>query len=331
VTEKVSVVIPNWNGARWLPLCLDSLEKQTFTDFVVYVVDNGSTDTSVALIKTTYPDVILIENDENLGFAGGINCGFRVATGELIVALNNDVETDPHWLEVMVKTMDAYPLAGSGASQLMDFKHRDIVDSLGDGFLPIGLSTKAWSATRYPPDGLKVQEIQSACAAASVYRKSMLDRIGLFDEDFFAYMEDIDLGLRAQRAGYRCIFIPGAIVYHIGSATSGGTASSFSVRQTVSNTYQVILKNVPTILVPIYLTLTLALHIFALIASFFGGKFQWVADNRRSVLQGLRDAAKEAPNSLKKRHKMKGQKSQSTAGFLRVTRQVMRFCPTNTE
>ena len=91
MAEKISVVIPNWNGAHWLETCLDSLAKQTFTDFRIYVVDNGSTDGSVALLKSKYPDVVVIENAENLGFAGGINCGFRAAEGELIVALNNDV------------------------------------------------------------------------------------------------------------------------------------------------------------------------------------------------------------------------------------------------
>ncbi len=329
MAEKVSVVIPNWNGASWLPLCLDSLQRQTFRDFKVYIVDNGSTDGSVELIKTGYPDVAIIKNEKNLGFAGGINCGFRVATGDLIVALNNDVETDPDWLTVMVRTMDTYPHAGSGASQLMDFRDRDIVDSLGDGFLPIGISIKAWSGANYPPQGLQVQEIQSPCAAASVYRKSMLDRIGLFDEDFFAYMEDIDLGLRAQRAGYRSIFIPGAIVYHIGSATSGGTASAFSIRQTVTNTYQVILKNVPLPLLPIYIVLTLATHLFTLGASFIPGKLDWVAKNRRSVGLGLINAVRAIPSSLKKRNEMRSLRTQTTSGFISMTRETWRFRPSN--
>ncbi|WP_292295136.1 glycosyltransferase family 2 protein [Marivita sp.] len=327
MAEKVSVVIPNWNGARWLPLCLDSLQRQTFRDFKVYVVDNGSTDGSVELIKSGYPNITIIENEENLGFAGGINCGFRAAAGELIVALNNDVETDPDWLAVMVGTMDAHPHAGSGASQLMDFRDRDVVDSLGDGFLPIGISIKAWSGARYPLQGLEVQEIQSPCAAASVYRKAMLDRIGLFDEDFFAYMEDIDLGLRAQMAGYRCIFIPGAVVYHIGSATSGGTASAFSIHQTVANTYRVILKNVPLPLLPIYVTLTLSTHLFALAASAIPGKLDWVAQNRRSVGRGLINAVRAIPNSLKKRHKMQHLRTQTTSNFIEVTRGTWSFKP----
>ncbi|MGB7240816.1 MAG: glycosyltransferase family 2 protein [Sulfitobacter sp.] len=327
MAEKISVVIPNWNGAKWLPLCLDSLARQSFSDFRVYVVDNGSTDGSVELIKTNYPDHVVIENATNLGFAGGINCGFRAAKGALIVALNNDVETDPNWLAVMVAAMDDNPQAGFGASQLMDFKDRRVVDSLGDGFLPIGLSIKAWSRATYPPQGLSVHEVQSACAAASVYRKSMLDRIGLFDEDFFAYMEDIDLGLRAQMAGYRCIFIPGAIVYHIGSATSGGTASAFSIRQTVQNTYSVILKNVPLSLVPVYVVLTLGFHLAMLIGSFLTRKLDWVARNRGAVVAGLIKAARAAPDSLRKRAKMRNLRTQSTADFIAVTRKAMRFAP----
>jgi len=323
--EKVSVVIPNWNGAHWLEICLESLGAQTFRDFQVYVVDNGSTDNSVELLKTGYPDVTVVENSENLGFAGGINAGFAVARGELIIALNNDVETDPHWLEVIVNVMDANPDVGMAASQLMDFTNRDIVDSLGDGFFPFGLSFKAWSGKLYPEAGLPIREIQSPCAAASVYRAELLQNVGYFDEDFFAYMEDIDLGLRAQSAGYKCIFIPGAKVFHIGSATSGGTASAFSIRKTVRNTYQVILKNVPILLLPIYLTLTVAMHLTVLIFSLVPGAPAWMAENRRAMLQGLADAVREAPNSLNKRKSFGKDRKQSTWEFVRITYSTWRF------
>ena len=325
MAEKISVVIPNWNGKHWLKTCLDSLSAQRFTDFRTYVVDNGSTDGSAAFIRENYPEVILIENAENLGFAGGMNRGFSEARGELLIALNNDVETDPLWLETIAEVMDANPQAGSGASQLMDFEARDVVDSLGDGYFPFGLSFKAWSGSTYPVQGLPVREIQSPCAAASVYRREMLDRIGLFDEDFFAYMEDIDLGLRAQSAGYGCIFIPGAKVFHIGSATSGGTASAFSMKLTVRNTYQVILKNVPTILLPVYLALTLLLHLGVLFFSLFLSKSNWIAKNRRAVFQGISEALKEAPNSLRKRRKINLTRRQSTMEFIRITWRTFRF------
>lgn len=319
MAEKVSVVIPNWNGARWLRVCLDSLYLQTYKDFKVYVVDNGSTDNSVSLMETEYPWVHIIRNTENLGFAGGMNSGIVVTQGELIVALNNDTETDANWLSVLVETMDKHPNAGTGASQLMDFTDRDIIDSLGDGYLPIGTSFKVGAGRKYVPENNSVRKVQSACAAASVYRRKMLDEIGLYDEDFFAYMEDIDLGLRAQAAGYDCIFIPNAKVYHMGSATSGGTASAFSIRQTVCNTYQVILKNVPTLLIPLYITLTLSAQFSALIVSYIPGKLDWLSKNRSAFWAGLRAAINESPHSIRKRRGLKSLRRQGLRDFVRVT------------
>lgn len=315
--EKISVVIPNWNGARWLPTCLDSLARQSFRDFKIYVVDNGSTDGSVTLMETRYPDVEVIQNSENLGFAGGMNVGFRAAQGELLAALNNDVEVDSEWLAVVARTMDACPQAGFAASQLMDFQNRNIIDSLGDGFYPFGLSFKIGAGKTYRATDEKVLEIQSACAAASIYRSSMLQEIGLFDTDFFAYMEDIDLGLRAQMAGYNCIFIPGAKVFHIGSATSGGQASAFSIRLTVRNTYQVILKNVPLVLVPVYVLLTLLAQIAALLVSFVPGKLDWLAKHRNALLKGWGGALMAAPGSLKKRASFRHLRKRGSRDFLR--------------
>jgi GT2 family glycosyltransferase len=324
LAEKVSVVIPNWNGAHWLRPCLDSLKLQTYDDFKVYVVDNGSEDNSVVLMETEYPWVQIIRNSENLGFAGGMNSGICVAQGELIVALNNDTEVAADWLSVLVAAMDANPNAGTGASQLMDFKDRCIIDSLGDGYLPIGTSFKVGAGRKYSSETMPVREVQSACAAASVYRQNMLEEIGLFDEDFFAYMEDIDLGLRAQSAGYDCIFIPNAKVFHIGSATSGGTASAFSIRQTVCNTYQVIIKNVPTILVPVYVILTFCAQITALLISFFPGKLDWLAKNRHAFWAGIWNAMQESPKSFRKRRAFKPLRRRGLKDFVGVTFATMR-------
>ena len=301
MAEKISVVIPNWNGARWLAPCLDSLKAQSFRDFRVYVVDNASEDGSLALLRESYPWVKVIRNSRNLGFAGGMNAGIARAEGELIAALNNDTVTDPLWLAALAAAMDAHPEAGLGASRLLDFSDRSVIDSFGDGFLPWGLSFKAGAGCRDRAEPLPVMPIQSACAAASVYRAEMLRRIGGFDEDFFAYMEDIDLGLRAQSAGYECIFIPEARVYHIGSATSGGAASAFSIRHTVRNAYLVTLRNVPAPLVPVYLSLTLAAHLAALAASFLPGRLDWLARHRGPALAGIGDALRLARTSLKKR------------------------------
>lgn len=319
MSEKISIVIPNWNGEKWLACCLDSLRKQSFQDFHVYVVDNGSVDGSVSLLETSYPEVSVIRNDTNLGFAGGINRGFSKAKGALIVALNNDVEAHPDWLHRIDEAMDGDSEAGFAASQLLDFKKRSIIDSLGDGYLPCGLSFKIGAGRMESRAPKRPVEVQSACAAASVYRASMLSEIGFFDEDFFAYMEDIDLGLRAQRAGYRCIYVPDAKVYHIGSATSGGTASAFSLRQTVRNTYRVMWKNLPLPLLPVYLAMTFLFHIFVLIFSFIPVAPDWLRGNRGAVFQGLYSAICDTPKSLRKRRNLRALQRQGAGRFLLIT------------
>jgi GT2 family glycosyltransferase len=315
--ETVSVIIPNWNGEQLLRACLDSLRKQTYLDFVVYVVDNGSIDKSILLLEQEYPETILLRHTENLGFSAAINTGIEQSHGRFIAALNNDTEVHPSWLETIVTAMDAHTEAGFCASQLMDFVNRETIDSLGDGFYPFGVSFKIGSGRICSVN--EVCGIQSACAAASVYRRSMLEKIGLFDPDFFAYMEDIDLGLRAQMAGYRCIFIPGAIVYHMGSASSGGKASDFSVRLTTQNTYQVILKNVPAILLPFYLLSTLGSQLIALLLGLVLGKPQSLREHRRAFFLGLWGALKESRNSLKKRRSLSRIRSESTYRFIKTT------------
>ncbi len=327
LAEAISVIIPNWNGAGFLPACLDSLAAQSYRDFRVYVVDNGSTDGSVALLRSRYPWVEVVALPENQGFAGGMNRGFEAAGGALLIALNNDVECDPDWLRTVADAMQAHPEAGLAASQLMDFKDRTVVDSLGDGFMPYGLSIKAWSGQIYPDSGLPVRKIQSPCAAAAVYRREIIETLGGYDEDFFAYMEDIDLGLRAGRAGHACIFIPGARVYHIGSATSGGGSSAFSMRLTVRNTYQVIVLNVPWPLVPVYICLTATMHLGALAVSFLPGRFDWIARNRGAVLSGLGAAVAEMPRSLRKRRARAAPVRQSLAAFVATTQETYRFRP----
>ncbi|RKF14744.1 glycosyltransferase family 2 protein [Roseovarius spongiae] len=325
MSEHVSVVIPNWNGERWLPTCLNSLRRQSYGDFRVYVVDNGSTDGSVALMRRDYPEVEIVESAENLGFAGGMNLGFEAARGDLLVALNNDVETDPEWLATLVAAMEAAPGIGLAASQLMDFADREVIDSLGDWFNPLGLSRKVGAGQRAGELGERPVPIQTPCGAASVYRRELLDEIGAFDEDFFAYMEDVDLGLRALFAGHDCVFVPGARVYHIGSATSGGSASAFTIRQTVCNTYQVTLKNLPLPLLPVWIVTTLGVHVGALLLSFLPIAPRWLSRNRAAVLRGLGAALRQAPESLRKRRDMRNLRRRGSGAFLRSIQQSMAF------
>jgi GT2 family glycosyltransferase len=237
-----SVVIPNWNGAHHLPVCLDALGAQTYPYIEVILVDNGSTDGSQMLVKEQYPQVRLLALESNLGLTGGNNAGFRMARGEILISLNNDTEAHTGFVEALVTTLQAYPEAGMAASKMLLFDQRDHIHSAGDGYgtdgIPFNRGVWEKDEGQYDDPGW----IFGGCGGAVAYRRSMLDDIGLFDEGFFMYCEDVDLNWRAQLAGWRCWYTPQAIVYHKLSATGGGSIASY---YTGRNTLWVIAKNYP--------------------------------------------------------------------------------------
>ncbi len=242
MTPRVSVVIPNWNGESLLPTCLEALRGQTYKDFQVVVMDNASTDSSRRLLQEDYPEVRVIELSRNLFFAGACNAGIRLTETELIALLNNDTEAEPRWLEELITALDANPQAGMATSKLLLFDRRDTIQSAGDFYRTSGVpgNRGVWEKDngRY----CEVSEVFGACGGAAIYRRSMLDDIGLFDEDFRGYCEDVDLSFRAQLAGYRCIFAPEARVYHRLSATGGGPVASFLCGRNFVN---VVIKDMP--------------------------------------------------------------------------------------
>jgi GT2 family glycosyltransferase len=240
---RVSVIIPNWNGAYHLPTCLDALRQQTFRDFEVILVDNASTDGSRELVETQYPEVRLVTMPRNRFFSGAVNAGIQEARGEIIVLLNNDTEADHRWLEELVAALDAHPEAGMAASKLRLFDRRQVIHSAGDTYGRDGIpgNRGVWEEDHGQYDGDRW--VFSPCGGAAAYRRDMLDDIGLMDEDFVAYCEDVDLGFRAQLRGYRCLFVPTAIVYHRLSATGGGPLASYYCGRNFIN---VLIKDMPT-------------------------------------------------------------------------------------
>jgi GT2 family glycosyltransferase len=237
-----SVIIPNWNGEKHLPACLDALRAQTFRVFEVIVVDNASQDGSLRLLAEKYPDARVVQMAENRFFSGAVNAGVNVARGEVIVLLNNDTEADPHWLEELKKALDEHPEAGMAASKLRLFDRRTVLHSAGDFYRRDGVpgNRGVWEEDAGQYDG-SIWTF-SACAAAAAYRRYMLDHIGLLDEDFYGYCEDVDLAFRAQLMDYRCLFVPSAIVYHKLSATGGGPIASYYCGRNFIN---VIVKDMP--------------------------------------------------------------------------------------
>ncbi len=223
----VSVVIPNWNGARHLPVCLESLRSQTYSHIETIVADNGSSDGSLELLAERYPWVQVLALGKNRGFAGACNAGIRAAHGEFIALLNNDTEADPRWLEEVVAAFGRHPEAGIVASKMLLFDQRDTFHTAGDFYRLDGIpgNRGVWEKDVGQYD--REEYVFSACGGSAVYRKAMLDQIGLLDEDFFFSCEDVDLAWRAQLAGWRCVYAPRAVVYHKLSATGGGPTASF--------------------------------------------------------------------------------------------------------
>lgn len=250
----VSVIIPNWNGAALLPACLDSLRAQTYRRLEIIVVDNASTDESVALVRERYPEVRLVVLSENRGLTGGVNAGIRSATGGIIALLNNDAEAEPGWVAALVETLEAHPEAGSAASKMLLYDRRDVLNSAGDTYSLEGIPGNRGVWERDVGQYDRDIEVFGACGGAAAYRRAMLEEIGLFDEELFMYCEDVDLAWRAQIAGYHCVFAPQARVYHRLSATGGGPLASF---YTGRNTLLVIAKDYPPALLQRYWPLVL--------------------------------------------------------------------------
>ncbi|MFQ3535716.1 MAG: glycosyltransferase family 2 protein [Aggregatilineales bacterium] len=244
-TLLFSVVIPNWNGLAHLPTCLAALRTQTYPCIEAIVVDNASTDGSQAFIQAQFPEVRLIELPENRGFTGACNAGLRAAHGAILALLNNDTEADPHWVEEVVACFARHPEAGLVASKMLLFDRRDTLHTAGDFYT---LDGRAGNRGVWQHDAGQFEReeyVFSACGGAAAYRRTMLDQIGLLDDDFFFSLEDVDLAWRANLADWRCVYAPRAIVYHKLSATGGGVTASFYDGR---NALWVIAKNYPAFL-----------------------------------------------------------------------------------
>jgi GT2 family glycosyltransferase len=223
---RVSIIIPNWNGAAHLPVCLNALRAQTFRDFEVIVADNASTDDSLALLARDYPEARAIRLDRNLGFTGACNAGLRAARGEILILLNNDTEADPRWLDEVLAAFERHPQAGIVASKMLLFDRRNVLHTAGDLFRVNG--TPANRGVWETDNGQYAEgPVFSANGGSAAYRRAMLDQIGLLDDDFFYSCEDADLAWRAQLAGWPAIYAPRAVVYHRLSASGGGATASF--------------------------------------------------------------------------------------------------------
>jgi GT2 family glycosyltransferase len=239
----ISVIIVNWNGKHLLSECLDTLRAQTRPADEILVVDNGSSDGSQAMVRECYPDVTLIELRDNKGFSVANNIGIRRARGDYVALLNNDLALDQGWISLMAAALDADPSLGSCACKMLCYDRRGIIDSAGINVRSNGAGRNRGLCERDAEPYDRPARVFGACAGAAMYRASMFRDIGVFDEDFHIYFEDIDLAFRAQLAGYECLYVPQAVAYHHGSASGSRLGKKYFY--VARNSLLVILKNMP--------------------------------------------------------------------------------------
>lgn len=292
----VVLVILNWNGRRYLEPCLRSVFAQEFRDFTVILVDNGSTDGSAELVRARFPQVHLIENSENRGFAAANNQAILSSSSEFVATLNNDTEVEPEWLGALVQAMEADPRIGMGASKMLLADRRNVIEATGIAVDKAGIAWNVAGGNADRPGEATPTLVFGPCAGAALYRRAMLDDIGLFDEDFFAYLEDVDLAWRAQWAGWRCVYAPGAIVYHVHSATAR-EGSYFKNRLLGRNKIWTLCKNYPFPPLLWYAPLVLAYDLMAVMYAIAAGR-------GRGAVQGRISALAEIPRMLTKRRQI---------------------------
>ena len=253
---KTTVVIPNYNGRNYLQDCLTSLFEGSEVPAII-VVDNGSADESAAMVKERFPMVKLIALPENRGFSAAVNIGIREAGTEYVFLLNNDTVVLKDTIEELEAAMERHPKAFSVAAKMLQMKNPELIDSAGDFYCASGWAF-ARGKDRKNEAFSKETSVFSACAGAALYRKAVFEKIGDFDENHFAYLEDLDVGYRARIAGYDNIYCPSAVVYHVGSGTSGSKYNSFKVRLAARNSVYLNYKNMPAIQLAVNLVPILA-------------------------------------------------------------------------
>ncbi len=238
---RSTIIIPNYNGMAYLENCLASLRGEPAR---VIVVDNGSTDGSRELVQEKFPKVRLISLDRNYGFCRAVNRGMEVSETTYVILLNNDTEAQPGFVKALEKAMDGDERVFSGAARMVRMDAPSRIDDAGDYYCALGW---AFAAGRDKPaeNYDAPREIFSACGGACIYRRRILQKIGMLDENHFAYLEDVDLGYRARLYGFRNLYVPGAVVRHAGSASSGSRYNAFKAELTARNSVYLAYKNMP--------------------------------------------------------------------------------------
>lgn len=300
MSTEVSIIIVNFNGERYLKRCLTSVLAQTYPNFEVILVDNGSTDGSVVLVREQFPSVQIIEAGENLGFAKANNVGIQATDARYVATLNNDTWVELDWLAQLISVMESDPRIGTCASKMLFAHQPEIINSAGVNVDPVGI---AWDRLGGVPETQDVREpidVFAACAGAALYRRAVLEDVGLFDEDFFIYLEDVDLSWRSQLMSWRTVYVPQARVYHVHSGTTR-EASPFKNFHLARNKVWMVVKNYPSPQFWLYLPLILLYDLGSI-------PYSLLARGETAALCGRLAAFRHLPAVWRKRREIQGRR-----------------------
>lgn len=310
--NNVAVLLVNWKSSALLIPCLESIFGQESIPAGVFVLDNGGEDPIPAEVQERFPSVQFFNTDKNIGFAAGNNLLFRETEGyEWVALINPDVYLEADWLSCMLGAAKAHPDYSFFTSLLLQAKQPDLIDGEGDLLHMSGLAWRKYHGQKLIPCRPESREVFSACAAAALCRRDAFLAVGGFDEDFFCYCEDVDLGFRMRLLGHRCLFVPEAKAFHVGSATTGGHHSDFAVYHGHRNLVWTYVKNMPGVLFWMLLPFHAALNIMTIFFFVFSGKAGLILRAKRDALLGI-------PRMWKKRKEIQKNRKVSCFEIWRV-------------
>jgi GT2 family glycosyltransferase len=308
--QTVTVIVVNWNSGGLLAECMRHLSAQTIPPDRIMVVDNASHDDS-ARSAEAFANVTVLKMSANLGFAGGNNAALRQCDTEFVALLNPDAFPEPDWLRHLLRAASERQDASAFGSRQLCHENTEILDGLGDSYHMSGLVWRQGYRSRQKVEDLVPREIFSPCAAAALYRRQALADIGGFDEDYFCYVEDVDLGFRLRLAGHKALYVPDAVVRHVGSATTGGQNGDFSVYHGHRNLVWTFAKNMPGVL----FWLLLPVHLLANLAMVV--RFT-TRGQSKAILHAKWDAIKDLPKMWAKRRAIQAQRVAEIGDIWRV-------------
>lgn len=313
-SSKVSIIVLNWNGKQNTINCLESLKLTTYPHYDTIIVDNGSTDGSLEYFKDKYPDIKLIENGKNLGFAEGNNVAIKeiLKRNEIkyIALLNNDTLVKPDWLEHLIDALESDDGIGSCQPKILSLINPDTIDAVGIAIDRYGRAYQQGYNEKDSDQYNEIREVFGVCAGAALYRAKMLKQIGLFDKDFFAYYEDVDLAIRARLFKWRSVCVPQAVIYHIHSATLG-SESPFKKYLLERNSYYYVIKCLPRKVITLFLISKGRSVFFSLINLIKQKNLELI----KSLIKGNLDALINLPLILSKRSEIQAKKLISEREF----------------